>query len=747
MKKVDLEIIRGDGGRVRISPEEMESIHTELKDLAALTSDAQHAVRRDFEDVLYCRWDGQSDDGRKRRSKLGQEALPFEGASDNRIRMADMLVNEHTMEKLAAATRAIPKFTGMESGDEVFAGKLSTLVRYLINGPWRRSWRPTLRLLSRFQEADQPALAFCYCDWARERALEIRTIKPLDLVDLYVERAKEHGTEVNPEQAQAIVDLCSFPEMQDQLTQFLLTLAPQLSEARARKSARELTEKGETIFPMPYLLQDAPRIEAMRAYMDVFLPPNVEDVQRSPYVYVSRWITKAEVMEAAGTQGWNREFVTQLIGDEKAYISGHEGKDAWTGAETDHRVIEFTSETEMHKGLYQVLYRYARRVNDEGVIGIYLTVMSGFIDVPALAIPFDRWHGGYPLVAVTRESLTKRMMDSRSVVDLCRTDQSSRKLLCDSFEDHVQVATLPPIRRPAGKSHYTIDISPLGTVESTPRDPTEFMKPPDYPAAADKYWDKRALDFAEYWGRAHPAVSEELQRLHSQDRVDTFLDAVSQVMVMGTQLMFQFAPDVCQRVVGGKGIELPKTRREVQRMYDAALAFDIGNLNLEYVKGKAEVMLKYIRPLDARGRIRYDELAARLLQSVDANIAETAIVSIDTADRQEEDEEKGAFISMLNGVRAPMPEGGINATLRLQVLEAEMAPRMQNPGAYPPISAASAALIQERMDYLEFQGQQVQNAETGRIGVDTGKTDAAIQKSGVRSQESESGLPGQGGAA
>ena len=564
----------------------------------------------------------------------------------------------------------------------------------------------------------------------RERAIEMRSITPLDLVGLYAERRAEAGIEVRPEEAQGIVDLCAFPTMREALIDLLRELTPQMNEARLRQAARELNETGSTQYPMPYLIHDGPYIEAMRAFIEVYFPPSIEDIQRSPYVYVSRWLTRTEVIEKAATEAWDPKFVAQLLGDEARNERGHEGKDVFASAETDMRVVDFAAETEFNKDHYQILYRYARQVNDDGVVGTYLTVMSGFVDVPALALPFDRWHGMYPLVAFRREILTKRLVDTRSVVDMSRTDQQSRKLLCDSFEDHVQVATLPPIRRAVGKSHYTIDISPLGTVESTPRDPTEFMKPPDYPAAADRYWDKRARDFAEYWGRPHADVSEILVRLHGQDRVDTFLDGVSQIMVMGTQLMFQFDPETVQRIVGGKGVEIPKTRREVQRLYDAALSFDIGNLDIEYVKAKAEVMLKYIRPLDSRGRIRYDELAARLLQSVDANIAETAVVSMDQADQMEQEEERAAFTQMLNGVRPPMPEGGINAALRLQVLQGELAPRMANPQAYPPMAPAAAALIQERMDYLEFQGQQVQNAETGRIGVDTGKTDAAIAASG-----------------
>jgi hypothetical protein len=117
--------------------------------------------------------------------------------------------------------------------------------------------------------------------------------------------------------------------------------------------------------------------------------------------------------------------------------------------------------------------------------------------------------------------------------------------------------------------------------------------------------------------------------------------------------------------------------------------------------------------------------------SLDPTWAE-AMPTIEQADQRETAEEKAAFVQMLNGVRPEMPESGINAPLRLQTLQGEIAPRRANPSAFPALSQASTLLIQERMDYLEFQASQMQNAITGRVGVDTGKTDDAIAGSGMR---------------
>jgi hypothetical protein len=138
------------------------------------------------------------------------------------------------------------------------------------------------------------------------------------------------------------------------------------------------------------------------------------------------------------------------------------------------------------------------------------------------------------------------------------------------------------------------------------------------------------------------------------------------------------------------------------------------------------VVLKYIRPIDAKATVQYERVAARILQSVDPNWAEESIVPEQVADEREARETQNALVLMLNGSRPPMPEGGINAGLRRQVLEGELQQREQNPGAYPPVAPASRMLIEEYLKYLEFMEQQVANAETGRVGVDTEKTDREI---------------------
>ena len=56
-----------------------------------------------LDDIRYCRWEGQSDDGKKHSDmrRDGNPAMPWEGASDVRVRLVDRTINDLTVTTLA----------------------------------------------------------------------------------------------------------------------------------------------------------------------------------------------------------------------------------------------------------------------------------------------------------------------------------------------------------------------------------------------------------------------------------------------------------------------------------------------------------------------------------------------------------------------------------------------------------------------------------------------------------------------
>jgi len=560
-------------------------------------------------------------------------------------------------------------------------------------------------------------------------------------VDLYLEQETAAGRDPDEMVAQGIVDLLNDPLQEEALGGVIQTLAPTLNAARARKAARELILQGETTLPLPYLAKEGPEILPLRIYQDVFVPPNTLKIHAAmPRVtYLRFWLQEYEVRERAARESWNPDFTAELLGDEEGGRRetggagggprGHEGRSGFEDLNTSTPVTDFYGEADRRRGLWELIVALYPATNADGVVTLVTQAFSAFCDAPATGPkPYTRSHGKYPIVWFTREDLTERLMDTRGVPEVTGTDQKSYKLHRDTFEDHTQVATLPPIRRPPNRPNFTIDFEPMGSIESTPSNPTEFMRPPEYPRAADAYLKRLDAWVARYHGRAHPEVPEVVTQIRQQDRIDGFLGNVGRVVKLAVQLCQQKMPTrMLMRIAGGNGLPIARSRQEIAGSFDLIMAFDVRDLDWEKLVAKGKMMIEYVKVMDTRARVQWDGVSARMMQAIDPSWADEFVMPAERADEREVMEEKAALAQMLNGIRPEMPEGGINAQLRLETLMGELEPRRANPQAFAPMTQAAMLLIGERVKYLRFQVQQGENAVTGRLGVDTGKTDAEIK--------------------
>jgi len=174
-----------------------------------------------------------------------------------------------------------------------------------------------------------------------------------------------------------------------------------------------------------------------------------------------------------------------------------------------------------------------------------------------------------------------------------------------------------------------------------------------------------------------------------------------------------FSDEDFARVANIRG--MPRGRAEIQGRYDIRLSFDVRDLDQEYVLKKAEMSLKYLRPLDRRGVLPWERFLQQIVASVDPNWAEM-VQPAEVADQRVVQEETDAYVRALSAVEPQMPEMIDNPELRLQTLQQLHMPRLQNPQAFAPISPAVQAILENREKYLMQQATQAQNAEIGRVG-------------------------------
>jgi hypothetical protein len=391
-----------------------------------------------------------------------------------------------------------------------------------------------------------------------------------------------------------------------------------------------------------------------------------------------------------------------------------------SGSDASNRVTD----EKRFEGLYEVIRAYTRDVNEDGLPAIYVRTFSYYCQAPAgprRLLPYK--HGKLPFVWFAREHLTSKLQNTRGITGLVTTQQASLKLTTDAFEDHVQTTALPALQVPAGangRPKYNIVLGPNSQVPRGLRETYEYIQRPPFPVGLDRHRDAVKGDVNEYFGRPSKEAAPETVQMRRQARVERFLSSLGDALLMALQLFQQYAEDaLVQRVVGGSGLPVARSREEIQGMFDIWLSLDSRELDVEQLKEKAELVLNYVQRLDRRQTVQYHKIAARVLESIDANWAEESLLPENAADEREEEEEKANFVKMLAGVRPARPsEPGVqNYGLRMQVLQDELAVRQQNPGAFPELSPAAAALIQEQVEFLQFQMQQLENADTGRTGV------------------------------
>lgn len=740
-----------DGGSRRASEEMLKGLKGYVDDIRTDCANGVYARRDLNESTRFCRWDGQSDDGRKRRAALNKDARPFEGASDSRIRLADQITNEQVAELTTAAMRSIPRAIGIEGTDEKAAGKIQTLVRWLIRNQWGSRYRRTIELLGQYMVGDSPGGAMLSVSWKQERMLESRKVTRDSLVETYASALMSLGVEVTEETLAAAAGIIADPARKEEVKDIIRAMLPHLKESRVTQLARALADEGEAMIPVPFTKPGLPELAALRLYEDVFFPANTTDIQSAQCVIVREWLTKAQVLERAGTDAWDTAFVEELVGDER-----NRGKDGQTAfPETDYAtdVTLAMGREDERDDLYEILTWFVKTANEDGIPGVQVYKGSYHCDRLAKNRELLGYaHGQYPFVYFPREIITARLTDSRGIPELAMSQQQSLKLLTDSVEDHVQVSTCPPTLVPRGKPRYARVWEPFGQVEVDPRDRFEPVKTPQYPQAADMHRAEILRQINEYYGRPAANVDPGVILMLRQARVDRFLDCLADGMMMVVQLCQQYMePAQLQRITGGQGIQIAQTIEEIQGKYDIHLSFDVRDMDMEYILKKAEVAMKYIMPMDRQATSRWDKFVQRMWESIDPNWAEEFVQPVEEANQRETQDEQNKFVQMLNGVRPNRPEQGENFQLRLQVFERLMAERMSNEAAFPPISAATRVLLQEHMDYLNFQSQQIENAQIGRQGFsenDLGNpADTGTEAAGAGMQDAGYGMQDAGGMA
>ena len=713
-------LVTGDGGTIKCQPARLNWLKEEFKHVTVHAGWSVNDRRILAEDTRYCRWPGQSTDGKKHAdADQGKPAFPFEGASDVRMRTADDIINEHVILLMAAVGRMQPKFTSPDPTKAQLGDKLAVLWEWMKNNQLRREWYTELRRLAQFRQGDSPAVGILQVWWKEETTLQALEVTRDQLLQtLLQEAAGDQQQAPDPALQQHIEELFADPAQVGTLAQVLQSEWPDLPDERARKVAKDLQQAGTAEFPYPVPKVGRVAIRARRLMEEVFVPENTEEIQRGRVIYVREWFTATELREKERKGEYldakvnGDSFVDQVL--------KHEGESSWrhyshwnVNGDWSNRIVERTWDKERHRGQYEILTAYFKASNKQGVPGIYSIAYHHAVEQPGSDMELcDYQHGMFPFVDFPREILTGRLWDTRGISELSMTEQQSLKVLHDSFVDHAQLSTVPPIKVPSSRPKMALVIGPLKLIKENRPGEISFMTPPAYPQTNEKVQEQIGHRLDRYFGRMTDTNSKDWVRAYGQDLVDSFFIDLGEAVKMALQLCQQYMDDTTiQRVLGSDGLPIARSVEDIQGQFDVEISFEAGMLSMEWVEAIAKMITTYAKPWDTQNQIRSDELEQWFFSSLSPTLARRLLTPVTKANQNEVEAAQKDFGKIKDGIEPERPTEGVDFQTRLQTI---LGVGQANPEAFQTLTPVSQQILQDHVKYLQGQIMQQQNKLIGR---------------------------------
>lgn len=690
---------------------EVESVREE----AGLYLQRQH---RSIE-TRFCIWEGKSLDGRKHAKDLGKEPFPWENASDTEVRLTDMLINENVKQLKAAFLRAkhSKPQEGMKAGDAEWAGKVSTIVKWLLFTQMEAELRREVEFVGQWQETHGASVMGVF--WHEDLGTELKEISVAALEEMVRAQVDEEGL-LTPE-GQIFQNFLSalFSDeagAETEAVNMVTQWAPELSRKVARRLVRDLKRDGVAEYPSPYVVSARPKWRAFKVFDDIFFPSATETLgERHPrFIATREWMSEERLKERALTEDWDEDWVEKVLETKGSSAIEHYSNTYFNRlgrATFDHSVEDF-------RDLIEVWRVYRIRNDERGVPGVYTAVLHPMVsDMLGREEELLNYaHGEYPFVEFRREHVERSILESRGVPEIVRTAQAEIKVQRDSRVDYTSIATLPPAEAPLSRSKDNVRFGPGVVNYSRSAGQLKFLQIPREPQASVEIENATRRDVDEYFGRMTANVHEARALLFNQDIVDDFLMNMRRCLRHTVALLRQFMPaDEAELIAGPLPRPWHASHLELQGQYDLKLSFDVRDLDPKHAQAKMELIKNVILPGDVAGVVDRAGITRWQMYEVDPHLADEVVRPMDAVTQEEIEDEQNQLSKIWSGVEPPMKEAGQNPQLRLQVLQQQLQANPQWGQRYEQ-DELFRALVDTRMQHFQFLLQQEVNKQIGRVG-------------------------------
>ena len=688
-----------------------------------------------IDDIRFCRWEGQTDDGRKHSDMRGQgdPAMPFEGASDIRNRLVDRTINDVSCLLVTAFQRSTLRVSGVGFDDGENSSRAATLMRWLLEGKNYHEIYNEAYLGSQY--AYTYGWTVFHVGWEQQLSKRRQKFSMED-----VRMLAEQATAQDPSSPLGTLpDLIMAGDSDAYVAEIVTSSVAQISSDKdAMRMIRELRENGETERVETYISKNAPSITALKPYDDISFPPETVDLQRARVIFRRTFMSEVEVRSMEQADGWTAEFI------EKA--CSHIGR---ASVYNDPTLTPITSTltTNAHRtrNMIEIVYAYARQIDKDGTPAIYYTVFCPQVggDSYGKHEILDYYHGEYPFVAYRSEMHVRRnIAESRGIPEISRTDQDEIKAQHDALRDRTAFETLPPIKV-AKRIGALNRIGPAVMLPVSNKDDYVFMDPPaGNPQVAFSLIERVEANHSAYYGLTSKYVEDIRSQLIQQNRVNGWLLVWTQIYRQTFQLALQYlTPEEKERICDG---DLPARASEIQGMFDFILKFDVREVDTNLVLEKLDAIVKFAVPLDQQGIIDRTKLVKIALDAIHPDAAKELVVDSEQASQKMFREVQTDIALMLMGNPPNLVEGDPSAATRLQLAQQIL---QQNQKAQQALQGDQIFqnAFQQYVQNLQMSVSQDENKQIGRTGVApqgpsfSDRVKEAIEAAGQSQQAPEGG--------
>ena len=638
--------------------------------------------QRDY-DVRNCMWSGKSDDFKK-HSNLSStgDVFPWDGASDQEIRMVDNQINKCVAMVMNAVRQAHIVATPVESGDIERANVISMFLRWLINTKMEEFYDQLELGLNHFFEKG----LMCHYVWYDSQDLKQQQTIRLDEI---------------AQTLPSIAEVIQNGSMDEELS---ATLKDQfnVSKSKGKAMLRELRKDGTTTIPVTRQVVNRPRLKALAPDEDVFWPNYTIDPQEAPYVFHVLHMTPEQLRAKIASEGWDEEFVEKAM-----ELSQHTQRD-----DTLYNVRQMDEVIRDDDETIRIVYCYQRLLDEDDIPGIYCTIMHP--DVPDLYAKhelLDYAHGKYPFVITKYEQTSKRLYSSRSIPELGEPLQQVMKIETDALIDRQSLATLPPLEHPLGRPP-----TKWGPGVRIPyRTPGEIRWASTPPFDGGNVEVRRYIQemFDKYFGNLAPGVDQVESQNKQQAVINKVFTHLKYVFEQVWTLYQQYGPDAeFFRVTGMQDVQKFSKGRAGER-FDFYLQFDVATQDPQQMLERVKAIAELAPALDRSGTLDSERLLQLAVGQIMPGASEKIMIPKETASQKAVDEERQTIAELVAGV-PPNVRPQDAHEMKMQVFQQWLSqPDIQQKAQQDP---ALQERIQNYMQQRQMQITQKQNAQIGRLG-------------------------------